>query len=278
MKTNKEQIIKNAINELLETFESGKMPKQMACSIIRRRQDDTTPQSKWSTGNQILAMLQGTMDARGFRQWMSVNRRVKKGTHAIYILAPMKTKIKKLNTETNEVEEISVVTGFNPIPVFRMEDTEGDPLPFEHAYEPKTFPPFFDVAEKLGVKVSYAPCVANYYGKFSLRTNSIELCSHDAVVFFHELSHSIHATTVDLKTYDSEKAEIVAEFSACVLCELCNIHEYEKQGYDYIAHYCKKDSAAKPGKVIQKIMSVLTDVEKIINVVLDASEDVREAV
>ncbi len=74
-------------------------------------------------------------------------------------------------------------------------------------------------------------------------TKSIELDSQDSVVYYHEFSHA----------------------------ELSGISGYQSQGYDYIRHYCAGD--AKPEIVLKKIMGVLNDVEKIVSIVLDATED-----
>ncbi len=46
------------------------------------------PSGKWSFTNRTLMFLSGTGDARGFRQWKKAGRYVRKGTKAIFILAP----------------------------------------------------------------------------------------------------------------------------------------------------------------------------------------------
>ncbi len=273
MKTDKTQIIKDSIDSLLEIFKRGDFPEKIALSIIRRHEGDTIPADDWSLGNRALMLAQGTTDARGYKQWLEVNRFVKKGSRAIYILAPLTRKIKEKDKVTGAEEEKVIITGFRPIPVFPVEATDGEPLP-NFDYVPKTFPPFFDVAEKLNIKVEYRPMMGNYYGKFSTRGNQIQLCSQEAIVYYHELSHAIHHQfLVDLRVFDPDKAEVVAEFSAVVLCALSDIHHgHEHQAYQYIRHYCKKGEQ-KPEGVMKKIMGVLSDVEKIVNIVLDATSD-----
>ncbi|HCB93851.1 MAG TPA: hypothetical protein DEP57_08635 [Selenomonas sp.] len=271
MQKDKTQIIKDSIDSLMEMFKSGDFPEKIALSIIRRHEGDTIPADDWSLGNRTLMLAQGTTDARGYKQWMEVNRFVKKGSRAIYILAPLTRKIRETDKATGEEKDTVIITGFRPIPVFPVEATDGEPLP-NFDYVPKTFPRFFDVAEKLNIKVEYRPMIGNYYGKFSARGNQIQLCSQDAVVYYHELSHAVHNTFVDLRVYDPDKAEVVAEFSAVVLCALSDIHGYEDQAYMYIRHYCRKDEQ-KPEGVMKKIMGVLSDVEKIVSIVLDATSD-----
>ena len=116
----KEERFQEASEKLLEMFETGHMPEAVAFSIIRRKKGDHIPSMDWSIGNQILMMCNGTTDARGFKQWKTVGRTVKKGSKAIYILAPLVKKIKEDDPE----EEKIIVMGFRPIPVFPIEDTE----------------------------------------------------------------------------------------------------------------------------------------------------------
>lgn len=265
-----DQIIKESVDQLLEMFRTGQLPEKVAFSIIHRHAGDIIPSDSWSIGNRVLQMLQGTSDARGFKQWQEAGRHVKKGSHAIHILAPLTFKIKEKDEKTGEDVEKVIVKGYRPIPVFRVEDTEGASLAYDHDYEPATHPTFYDVAAKLGIDVSYAPLRANFLGQYSLRTNSIQLCADDAVVYYHELAHAIHATIVDLRVYDTAKAEVVAEFSALVLANIAHITGFEQQGFDYIAHYAKTH---KPANVMREIFSVLNDVEAIVNKVLEVSDD-----
>src|SRR5205809_602210 len=62
-------------------------------------------------------------------------------------------------------------------------------------YRPAEFPPLYDVAERLGVAVRYAPFVAKFRGRYqydSRGREEIVLCSHDISTFFHELAHAAH--------------------------------------------------------------------------------------
>ena len=68
-----------------------------------------------------------TNDARGFRQWQEVGRHVKEGAKAITILAPRFIKKHQENGEDGKV----ILVGFLSVPVFRVEDTEGDPLDYQ---------------------------------------------------------------------------------------------------------------------------------------------------
>src|SRR3989337_2329397 len=77
------------LSELVTMFELGALPDAIAQTrIIRERHD--RPMAEWSLGNQLLALVHGTNDARGFKQWHEVDRQVKKGARALYILGPCK--------------------------------------------------------------------------------------------------------------------------------------------------------------------------------------------
>ena len=270
MKKDKETLIKNAVENLLTMFKTAEFPARLTQTIIRRNAEDVIPSDGWSLANRVLMLSQGSNDARGYNQWAEVERNVVKGSKAIYIFAPCTKKIKDKDKETGEETDKVILYGFRPIPVFRVEDTAGEPLP-EFDYKPKTYPNFFDVAEKLNLKVEYRPMQSNFLGRYTTKDKKIQLCSQDSNVYYHELAHAVHDTFVDIKTYDKAKAEIVAEFTACVLSELTGVSGYEFQGYEYIKRYCGGED--KPESVLKKIMGVLNDVEKIVGIVLDTTKD-----
>src|SRR5690349_665156 len=73
-----------AAERLLQAFEMGNLPQAIAQMFLRYHDD--APCRKWSWNNQLLTALMGYREARGFRQWEAVGRKVKKGEHAFYIL------------------------------------------------------------------------------------------------------------------------------------------------------------------------------------------------
>ena len=75
----------------------------------------------------------------------------------------------------------------------------------------------------------------------------------------------------DLNKNLKNRNEIVAEFSAIVLCQLSGVEGYEDQSYKYIKHYCEKDKT--DNAILKSIMKILSDVEKIVNEVLKVSSD-----
>ena len=104
-------------DKLLVTFESGELPPAVARTVIARCSEDNKPCNQWSFGNQLLMIISGTEDARGFRQWQNVKRNVKKGAKAIYILAPITTKVTRINTTQNrcDIQEEYPSKGFKAV-------------------------------------------------------------------------------------------------------------------------------------------------------------------
>jgi len=112
--------VKGAIDTLLKMFEEENLDK-VTRAVFK---GNDIPADNWSFLNRLIMYINGTDDARGFRQWQQVNRYVKKGSAAFYILAPMIVKFKDKETG----EEQKIIQGFKAVPVFRIEDTDGEPV------------------------------------------------------------------------------------------------------------------------------------------------------
>ena len=69
-----------AAKQIVAAFEAGNLPQALAPIFVHRR--DSIPMSAWSWHNQLLCVLAGCADARGYRQWEESGRHVKKGEHA----------------------------------------------------------------------------------------------------------------------------------------------------------------------------------------------------
>jgi hypothetical protein len=161
------------------------------------------PCQKWSMMNQFMVFLSGTSDARGIRQWAKVGRNVIKGSKAVYILAPTVMTIKHGNNKDmkdkkekdEEYEEdseddtgsIRKITGFKALPVFRLEDTEGEALDYQRllqSYDPASLP-LIEIAHKLGVKVEARLDTGRSYGFYHPLKKEIVMGTDDAQVFLY---------------------------------------------------------------------------------------------
>jgi len=77
--------VKQVLNQILDRFKSGDIPDAVVYAFYPI---PDIPSSKWSLMNRTLMFFGGTSDARGYRQWQQINRSVKKGSKALYILVP----------------------------------------------------------------------------------------------------------------------------------------------------------------------------------------------
>jgi hypothetical protein len=215
--------------------------------------------NNWSFLNRTLAFLSGTADARGFRQWQDANRFVKKGSKAIYILVPI---IKK---KKEEDEEKTILYGFKTAAVFKVEDTEGEPLDYEQQELPEL--PLIAKAEEWGIKVKAVPGNYRCYGYFNPDRQEIGLASEDECVFFHELVHTAESRLIKIKNCQDPLQEIVAELGAEALCRLAGKSgsKYLGNSYQYISNYANKLNLSP----YQACLKVLSRTEKALNLILE---------
>jgi len=223
------------------------------------------PCTKWSFLNQLTVLLSGTIDARGFKQWMEAGRSVKKGSKAFYILAPRQGKRTEtvVNDDGKKEEKEKTWLYFVDIPVFRYEDTEGEELPYKKELETRTQKmetlPLIDVARKMGI-----PVVAGFskiaYGIYST-SGKITLATDDQQTFLHELSHAIDHRLGNLPkfpTHDQRAmAEVVAELSACFLAHLVGLKADMAGTQRYIKSYAGRQHVAfMIGKAVERVMAI----------------------
>jgi hypothetical protein len=243
----------------MNAFESGNIPEAIAYSTFPI---PNIPSSAWSLLNRTLMFLSGTSDARGFRQWQSINRHVKKGGKAIYILVP---RIVCRQSETGQEE--NYLAGFMARPVFRVEDTDGEPLDHQKMELPDF--PLIEKAKEWGISVKAVPGNYRYYGYFTDGKKEIGLATKEETVFFHELAHAAHCRVLsDDKKVSSWRKEIVAELTAAVLCRMVGkTSKYLGNNFRYIKHYADKSNLSPT----QACMKVIGEVESVLALIL-ASE------
>ena len=243
---------KQQLGALVDAFRSGKIGKVVERTVIPM---PDVPCAKWSLCNRVLVGLAGTDDARGYRQWKEVDRQVKKGTRALYIMVP---RVKAVEDEHTGDREL-VTVGFLFAPVFRYEDTEGEPIP-RPQLEPRELPPLYELSEGFGVSVKYQGHLGRAYGSFRPGEQRITLESHDQTVFWHELAHAAHLqVNGTLKSGQDPKQEAVAELAATVIAGLYG-SDWSGNCWQYIASYT--------GDPLTLCLSVLSDVEKVLAEIL----------
>jgi len=247
VKSDKKNRIREAMETVLKALENN--PKKVALAVFK---GNGKPSDAWSFFNRLIMLMNNTADARGFRQWRQAGRHVKKGAKAFYILAPIRKKVpvkirreeermnEKGETEIVEIGEtihVDKLVGFKPVPVFRYEDTEGEPLKEENVsieipYE------FNGIIEELGLKIK-TTAFRNCYGRYCIGSKIIEVASPELIVFLHELAHAVDDHLHSIQGGQIPMQEVVAEFSAAVIAYLMgykiplgNVKEYiESYGF-----------------------------------------------
>jgi hypothetical protein len=252
--------VKEVLDKIIERFERGDIPEAIAFSMFPI---PDLPCSKWSLINRTLVFLAGSMDARGFRQWNSVNRSVKKGTKAIYIQVPYFKKDK-------EEEDKQKLMGFGASPVFKVEDTDGEPLDYQKINLPEL--PFIERANEWGISVKAIPGNYSYYGYYSANRKEISLATSEENVFFHELAHAAHHRLQgQMKRGQDPLQEIVAELSASALAMMAG-REIDKSighSYQYISEYAEKLNLGPHAACLK----VLAETEKVLNLIVKNGAD-----
>lgn len=258
--------VRNVLNTIVENFRSGDIPQAVA---IASYPIPDTPSARWSFTNRTLMFLSGTSDARGFRQWKQVDRWVKKGARAIYILVPcMKTQIDDETGEENET-----LRYFKASPVFACEDTEGKPLDYEQVELPEL--PLMERAHAWGISVKAVPGNYRYRGYYSPDRKEIALAAPEEKVFFHELAHAAHGKVKgSLTTGQDPLQEIVAELSAQALCRLVGKRIVDTTGnsYQYIERYAEKIKMSPHTACLK----VLGETEKVMRLILSKDMACRD--
>lgn len=258
------------LQKIVDLFQKGNVPKALAVVTIPPQAN--IPSAKWSTSNKLLQFLADTSDARGFRQWQESGRKVKKGTKALYILGPKTRKITEKDDNGQETEK-NIVMGFFAIPVFRVEDTDGEPLP----YEPATPPPLADVAEAFGLSVSYQTFARRYYGYYQGSTKKIVLSTHNDQVFFHELAHAAHHRIEgQLQGGQVPSQEIIAELTAATLANLYCPEANLGLSYKYVKSYAKKSKKTIERACLAVINTVGKVLDEILNNHVQVSTNINE--
>lgn len=228
-----------AAHQILDAFSNpDSLPKPIATVFINRK--DGSPCRKWTWRNQLIVAINGYSDARGFRQWEKVGRRIVKGQKSFRILSPLKRTVVEEDTEKERI----VVYGFSGTAVFGVEQTEGDSLPNkDDTHEWLENLPLREVATSWGLSVEVfnglgARCLGQYrHGK------GIALAVKDLSTWCHELVHAADHRNGLLKG-SKVKKEIVAELGGAVLLTMLGYeHEADLGGcWEYIQQYAGTDT------------------------------------
>ncbi|HXQ61899.1 MAG TPA: ImmA/IrrE family metallo-endopeptidase [Acidimicrobiales bacterium] len=207
--------------DLLSELEAG--ISRLASSDIWR--DHLVFQSRfhrYSYSNVLLIAAQNhrATHVAGFTTWRGLNRAVRRGEKAIWVLAPMVAK----RTEPAEGDEGRIIRGFKYVPVFDISQTEGDEPPTVCAKlsgedQTNLFDRLLAVAGSIGFTVEDHEFGDTTNGDCSasgrrIRVESRNSPAQRAKTLAHEIAHALLHNRVD----DRALAELEAESTAYVVC------------------------------------------------------------
>jgi hypothetical protein len=256
--------------KIIEAFKSGNLPKALAPIFIHRK--DGVPCRSWSWGNQLLCVLYGTSDARGFRQWNEVGRYVKKGSKAFDILVPLMWTLKATDPKTGERKKIEVLSGFRAAPVFAVECTEGQELPIvdDEVVQWLNALPLVDVAKSWGLEIDaidpkksqHSVALGRYY-----KGKAIALSVSNLSTWAHELIHAADDRLGNLNERGQHwRSETVAELGGAILLEALGFEVDSDRGGAW--HYVKTYADNAGIEPIQACMQVLKRTCDAVNLLL----------
>ena len=193
----------------------------------------------YSFGNVLLIAAQCHEATRvaGFRAWQRMNRFVRKGEKAIWILAPMVYK----NAEP-EGDDDRVIRGFKYVPVFDISQTDGEELPVVtnrlSGDDPNgLFVQLITVAQSLGFCVEDADMERGVNGdcNYKLKRIRVEVTNSPAQrvkTLAHEIAHAILHENYE----DRRLAELEAESTAYVVCQTLGLDSSD-YSFGYVASW-----------------------------------------
>ncbi len=274
------------IETLLTQFESGNIPAALAQTFLPGVE---APCAEWSRLNRLWCVFAATQDARGFKQWKDVGRKVIKGRKAFYILTPLFKSEKKIEEECqNSIEELEarmIPYGFKNIPVFRFEDTEVVDAELWAKNEPPATKnqefidslPLLEVAQDWGLSVNaYNAEGMGKLGYYQYGVNdgiSISVGVKNLSTWAHELNHAADHKNKTLEKGKGRDNEIVAELGGSVLLSLLGYEvEADKGGcWEYIKYQCKGDNQ----KAFSYCRKLINRISKNIELILETSKTVK---
>ena len=269
----KAQVVAESI---LLTFKEGNLPRALAPVFIRRK--DGVPCRQWSWSNQLVCILNGTHDARGFRQWHEAGRYVARGGSGFRILAPCLREEKFVDPKTKVESRRSVLYGFQTANVFAVEATDGKELPERNKELDNWIStlPLIEVAAFWGLKVdAYDGAPKGPKGKYC-RGKQIALGVKNLSTWAHEIMHAADDRLGHLEEKGQHwRSETVAEFGSAVLLEALGLRKDSDTGgsWEYVKSYADK-AKMEPA---QACMEVLKRTCEAVALLLEEAEKLKRS-
>lgn len=258
-------------DQIMQAFKNPELLPKALSNIFIMREGSDKPCHSWSWMNQFILAMSLSGDARTFNDWKKLDRNVIKDRKAIYILRP----IKIMREDKTTGEKIPILIGFAPTARFRIEDTEGKPLPevIDEYVDHIDSLPLIEVAKNWGIDVSlYSGHNSGASGWCSTDPNklAIGLGVENLSTWAHEMIHAADMRLGTIKKGRDNKwhREIVAELGSAILLTCIGMDHAADLGgaYDYICSYATREKR----KVSSACIEVIDQTCKCVNAILDA--------
>ena len=189
---------------------------------------------RYSFGNALLIAAQndGASRVAGFNTWRKLNRFVRKGEKAIWIVAPMVYR----DTDTQSGEDERSIRGFKFVPVFDVAQTDGVELPsictrLEGDDPQGLYPQLVAVARSICFMVEDYNFAGGTNGDCShldhrIRVKTTNSPAQRAKTLAHEIAHAV----LHENFADRALAELEAESIAFIVCRA---HTLDTSDYSF---------------------------------------------
>jgi len=206
----------------------------------------------YSFRNTLLIQLQCPEATRvaGFRAWQQLDRQVRKGEKAIWILAPVTRK--RGDDDVDDDGNARILVAFKPACVFDILQTDGEPLPevcsrLDGAAPGGVYDQLVEVAHSIGYSVEedYLPGGRNGDCNFAERHIRVEVTNAPAQqvkTLAHELAHAM----LHENAQDRPLAELEAESVAFVVCTALGVSS-DDYSFGYVTGWAGGGDAAIAG-------------------------------
>ena len=190
----------------------------------------------YSFYNQMILMFHNCSQVAGYKRWQELGRVVKKGSKAVWILAPAyyKKKVTVKNEEGEEEEKEVRKLYFRSVPVFDISDTKGKEIERGLTTRSKVnFPEAKEAAEKLGFSIKLKPleiATGGYIKERAITLNSNLNDTEHVGTLIHELSHGLlehtNSNNGELPAKVKEQQAETATYLVCQILEVERKYEF----------------------------------------------------
>ena len=269
--------------ELLEKLAEG-IGNLTSSEQWQRHLDVQSRFHRYSFGNVLLIAAQRpeATQVAGFNAWRKLNRSVRKGEKAIWILAPMVYRTSDTHADNDDER---VIRGFKFVPVFDLAQTDGDALPAVcHQLDGDDpaghYAQLVSVAQSIGFTVEdhelAGPNGDCCHSERRIRVEARNMPVQRVKTLAHELGHAILHEPGEDRPRSRALLELEAESVAYVVCQNLSI-ETSDYSFGYVATWAGGGSEAR-----EAIKAYGTRIQRAADQILTAVEAVqslaREAV